>query len=100
MKERITGRQTRAQFEHLLTERASLQRSLDDATQAIILARAHGVERVTAETLTNEMSMRLRDRARAARDRDTERACQAWLQHGDHGARDLVIAALNKEAGL
>jgi hypothetical protein len=90
---------SRAMFEKLLLDRRSAVAALHRLDTAIARAKASGVERVTPENLTTDMTMGLGLRL-AHHDREMQDALEAWHRRGDKYARDIVIDRLNDEAGL
>lgn len=84
---------TRAEFDKLLAKRESLREQLRQVDISITIAKARGVEPVTRENVTNEITMGYGRRAPS----HLQPALNAWHRNGDEAALAVVIAALNEE---
>ena len=91
---------TRAEFAQLLNKREALREHLRQLDIGVTIAKARGVEPVTRENVTNEITMSFERRLTHTadpRDGETIEAIRAWHRHQDGAALDRVIAALNAE---
>lgn len=90
---------SRGEFEILLDDRMRAREALRQIEISITFAKARTVEPVTRENLLTEWSMLLGKRARHEGKAAVEKAVEAWHRHQDEAALEIVIAALNAEAG-